>query len=108
MDIISLNKEIYDVQKRLQSSGGELYKLGKKAADTERSYRIALSKEIITLKSQGMPATLISDIARGNTADLKFERDVAENQFKAARDAISALQSSLSALQTINKHQSDI
>lgn len=108
MDIISLNKEIYDVQQRLQQSGRALYKLGKEVAEAEREYRIALRKEIITLKSEGMPATLIGDLARGATADLKFKRDCADNQFKASRDAISALQSALSALQTINKHQTDI
>lgn len=108
MELTSITKEIYDVQQRLQRAGGELYKLGRKSAEAERDYRIALRKEIIKLKADNMPATLIADLARGATADLKFDRDIAENQFKASRDAIGALQSAMNGLQSILKYQSDV
>jgi len=55
-----------------------------------------------------MSVTLIGDVARGNVADLKFNRDLAEQTYKASRDMLQALSNELSAMQSILKVQSKI
>lgn len=105
MEIVQLNKEIYDVAQRLQKAANEIYKLANKRALTERTYRLHLAQEIVKLRAEGIPSTLINDMARGNVADDKYQRDLAEGQYRAAIEAMEALKSQLSALQTIAKYQ---
>ena len=105
MELTQLTQEIYAVSKRLEKASTALYKLGDEKAETERVYRLRLTQEILTLKAEGMPATLISDVARGNVSDLRFQRDAAEARYKAAIESLGALKSQLSALQSILKYQ---
>lgn len=108
MEMIQLNKEIYDVAQRLQKAAAEIYKLSHKRAMTERTYRLHLAQEIVKLRAEGTPATIINDLARGSVADDKFQRDLAEGQYRSAIEAMEALKSQLSALQTVAKYQSEI
>lgn len=108
MELTQLTAQIYEVAQRLQKSTGEIYKLAQTKAHTERDYRMELSKEILRLRAEGIPATLIGDMARGNVAELKFKRDIADGQYKSSIEALEALKSSLTAYQTICKYQEDI
>lgn len=108
MDTVSINTEIYTVAQRLRKSADAMFPLGRERAKTEREYRSALAKEMFKLKAEGIQATLIPDMARGNTAELKFNRDLAEANFKAAIEATRSLQVTISALQSINKYQTDL
>jgi hypothetical protein len=72
------------------------------------AYRKALAAEILKLRTQSVPVTLIPDIARGNTSELKFERDLAETVWKGAIDYLRALESQLSGLQSILRHQDEV
>lgn len=108
MELKMISDEIYAVSKRLQKSADAIYKLGNEKAVSERDYRKALMMEILKLRSDGMPATLILDVARGNVSDLMFERDAAEARFKSAIESLEALKSQLSALQSLLKHLESI
>lgn len=108
MELQSITKEIYDATKRLDEAGHAVYKLALEKAETEREYRLALSQRITTLKAEGMSVTLISDVARGDVADLKFNRDLAEGKYKASMQALEALKAQVNALQTISKYQSEV
>lgn len=108
MELIKITQEMYEISQRLNKATNEIYKLAKKRAVTEREYRLELAKEIVRLRAEGLPATLVSDLARGNVADLKFERDLAEGQYRAAVEALEALKSQLSALQTVSKYQTEV
>ena len=108
MDLINISKEIYEASKRLAKGPAELFALARKNAEAERIYRKELAIEIMRLRLEGLPATLIMDIARGNCADRKWARDLAEAEWIAGRDGLRSLQAQVSALQTINKHQSEL
>lgn len=108
MELQTIAAEIIRVSKRLEASADALFELGKVKASSERDYRLALSQELLKLKSEGMPATLIGDIARGKLADYLFARDVAEARFRAGIEASSSLKSTLSALQSILRFQQDL
>jgi len=108
IDTVDIVKEIYDSAHRLQGAGDSLFLLAKTMAETERQYRRALGIEIIKLKTDKMQATLIPDIARGLTADLKFERDLAEARYKSGRDNLLSIQSQMNGLQSILRHQTEV
>lgn len=50
-------------------------------AKAEEAYRVELAKCELSLREEGLPATLIPDLARGNerVAGLKLQRDLAES-----------------------------
>lgn len=108
IETIKLTEEIHKASKRLSKGPAELFTLARKGAEAERAYRKALSMEIMKLRLEGLPATLIGDIARGNCADLKWARDLADAELTAGRDGLKAIITEVTALQSILRHQSDI
>lgn len=108
MDMVDLGQAIYETSMRIEKGVNELFKYAKVYAESEREYRLALAREIMDLRDAGLPATLISDVARGNMADFKYKRDLAEVSYKTAREMLGALQAELSGLQSIYRNQKDI
>lgn len=108
MDLITITKEIYESGKRLEKGSKELFSLAKEMAESEREYRRALQIEIMKLRDEKVQATLIPDIARGLTSDLKFKRDLSEARYKSARDSLDAIKAQANGLQSILRVQSDI
>lgn len=108
MELTPVVQELYNATKRIQASGQEVYRLGNIKAETERTYRIALAKAIVMLRADKVQATLISDLARGEVADLKFERDLSHDRYRSAISAMEALKIEINALQSIAKYQSEV
>jgi len=108
LELSDITREIYESGKRLEKGSKELFSLAKEMAETERDYRKALQIEITTLRTDKVQATLIPDIARGNTSDLKFKRDLAEARYKSARDSLNAIESQMNGLQSILRIQKEI
>lgn len=108
IDMIDVKEAIYASSQRLDKSSREIYSLARAKAESERDYRMALARKIMELRADGVQATLIPDIARGETSDLKFNRDLTRDIFNSARDSMRALQSQLSSLQSILRTQDDI
>ena len=108
MELTDIAKEIHDAAQRLGKGVDTLFMLAKASAETEQAYRSALGREIVKLKLEGQSATLIPDIARGATSELKFARDLAEARYTSGRDSIKAIMAQVNALQSILRHQTDI
>lgn len=108
MELTKVSQQIMETAHRLQNASKTVFTMGKEKAATERDYRIALMQEILKLKAEKMPATLIGEVARGRVADLLFLRDAAEVQFKSALASMDALKSSLSAYQSVLKYHEDL
>lgn len=108
IELASLNQMMIQTSNRINKATQEIYKMAKEKAQTEYEYRKALGQEIARLKAEGYQATLIPDVSRGNVAELKLKRDMAEVMFKSAIESLKALQSELNGLQSIAKYQSDI
>ena len=104
IELIEITQEMYAVSKRIDKASKEIFKLAKNKAEFEKIYREALAKEIIKLRSEGVQASLISDLARGNVAYLKYERDLAQDLFKSGISALEAVKTQASVLQTISKY----
>lgn len=108
VDTVEIAQEIYTAAKRLQKSGDRLFSLAREYAEAEQKYRQALGIELMKLRNEKVPVSIVGDVARANISDLKFERDMAEFRYKAGRDKAQALQAEISALQTLYKRQEDI
>ncbi len=78
---IELNKYRSDLNKAITI----IRERGKNRAIAERDYRVELAKEILLLRSSGIPVTIISDLCRGNEniAELKMNRDIAETLYES-------------------------
>lgn len=108
MDIITVTDELHAAYKRLESAGNTLFKLAREKAESEREYRQALALEIMRLREEGLPATLIADVARGDISELLFNRDMAEIKYKSACELLDSIKTQVSALQTIIKFRADV
>ena len=103
-----MTEELYNTGKRLKNGSDELYRLAKKKAETERDYRLAMYRHIMELRGEGHAVTLVGDLARGRCAQEKFNRDLADLQYVAAKEGLENLRVDVSALQTIMKYQNEV
>ena len=93
-------EEIRQQQKRVDTNVSSLKKTGKKFAEAERDYKIAVNKKALELKDGGMPVTLIQLVIYGypEIARLRFERDSAEIIYNANQEALNVAKLQLRVL----------
>lgn len=108
MELKDITRELYRGSKRLEEGSKDIFLLAKAMAETERDYRVALAKEKVKLRDEGMAIGLIEDVARGNLADLRFERDLSREKYIAGRDSMKAIAVQIGALQSILRIQQEI
>lgn len=108
MEHQQITQMILTTSQRINKATTVLHKQAKEKANAEFEYRQALAKEITTLKANGMQTTLIPDVARGNVADLKLKRDLADGIYRSSIESLKALQNELSGLQSILRIQSEV
>lgn len=106
IELSEIIKEMRETRTRLNIASKEIFKLATAKAEAERQYQIAKHQEILKLKSEGMAATLISDMVKGNehVADLRFQRDIAKDKYNGGKDSMKATITEASLLQTISKY----
>lgn len=90
---MDLMNELEELQNKLNISVKQLRKSGNNYAEAYTSYRIALAQELLRLKDNNTPATLCSDLARGNinVARKKFDEISKEAIYKANLESINSL-----------------
>lgn len=108
MELQTLTKAIWNTSQKIDKNINNLTSMARKYSEAEKQYRLELAKEIIKLRTEGVQATLIPDIARGNISNLKFDRDLAETEYKAYKQMLQSLQVELSGYQSILRIQQDI
>lgn len=64
---------------------------GKAYAQAEQLYKIALAKEMLILRDNKIPVTIMRDLCYGtpSIAKLRLDRDIAETMYKSALEAIN-------------------
>ena len=69
----------------------QLKKRGRAYALAEHDYKIALAKEMLSLRDAGEKVTIMRDLCYGtpSIAKLRLERDIAETMYKSALEAIN-------------------
>ena len=70
-----------------------MHDAGKRLAEAECAYRVALNSKIIELRAEGQPVTITPDMARGDrqVAAFRMERDLAKTDWECARQRIFVL-----------------
>ncbi len=83
--------EINDNISRLDQTLTQLKRYGNEYAKAESEYKIALRSEILRLRADGQPATLVLNLCYGTPeiAKLRLDRDIKENLYKACLEAIN-------------------
>jgi hypothetical protein len=66
---------------------------GSQLSENKKKYEVAKADLTMRLKAEGMPATLIRDLVRGDddVADLRFLRDVAQVNYDTEQEVINAI-----------------
>lgn len=108
MELTPVVQELYAATKRMSEASREVFRLARSKSEAEHTYRKALAVRIVMLRAEKMPATLLGDVARGDVADLKFERDLSSDTYRSAIAAMEALKVEINALQTIARYQSEL
>lgn len=90
MDIAKKLEMLEQSKKTLDSLTIELRKRGYALAVAERDYRKALAIKEVELRGRGnnYPANLVYDIARGQEAELRYKRDIAEIEYEICKDRL--------------------
>lgn len=107
VELQSVIEQMQDISNRLNKAQRVLFQFAREKAESERVYRMELATEILRLRSEGVQAVLIADLARGSVAQEKFERDFAEARFRSAIESIETLKVQISALQSILRYQTE-
>lgn len=99
--------EIKYCMKTLDRAVVDLKERGIAAAQSEHDYRIKLASRILQLRAEGIPVTILSDVARGEpeTAKLKLQRDIAESLCKSCEEGINVNKKKLEILKEQNKQE---
>ena len=103
MDLVN---ELNNLIKKLDISVKSLRNTGSDYAKAYTDYRVALAKELVRLKDDGMAVTIAYDVARGKPeiARLKFKEISNEAIYKANQESINALKLQIKIIQEqINK-----
>lgn len=108
MELVQVTQELYNASKRLNKASKEVFKLAEKRAMTESAYRQKLAEEIARLQVEKTPTTLIPDLAKGNTAYFKMERDLADGMYRSALSAMEAIKTEINALQSVAKYNNEV
>jgi len=94
--------ELGDKVKLLDEAVRQYGKRGQAYAQAEHDYRVALAGKMLADRANGIPATIMGDICRGDRAiaKLKLERDIAEVVYKSANEAIQSYKLQIRVLES--------
>ena len=80
---------------RLEDKNEELKELSIEKAERDKAYKIAKAKVIVRLRVESTPIGIINDIAEGEVANLKLEKELAEDNYYICLQAIENLRKEL-------------
>jgi len=78
--------------KKLDYAIKEHKERGRKYAECEQDYKVALAKFIVEKRAEGVPVTILNDVARGekHIAQARMERDIAQSLYDTCKEAINS------------------
>jgi hypothetical protein len=103
MEYQTISKELIECLKRLREQERTLSGAAKERAITEAAYRKSLAIEIMKLKQEGIQTSIIRDLAHANISDIILQRELQDSLFTAKRESMRAIETEISAWQTIAK-----
>lgn len=98
---MDLYEQIQRLTNELDQSIKQLAKNGEALAEAERNYKMTLRKEALKLKADNTAVTFINLTIHGipDVANARFDRDVAEANYKANQEHINITKLKLKLLE---------
>ena len=90
MSGLTLVNELNELSAQLVHGVRLMADYGRKLAQAEADYKIALAEKSLELRDEGMAVTLIDKVVYGKVATERFKRDTAEVLYKTAQENINA------------------
>lgn len=88
MDLVN---EINALSQKMTEGVRLMAKYGREFAQAEQDYQIAKMQEVLRLKDEGTPVTLIQLMIKGAVAKEMFQRDAAEVMYKSSVENVNVL-----------------
>ena len=87
---IQIMQKLEQAIQALEQGNIQLKSLGVKKSDAERKYKISLRQELLRLRLDKHPVSIIQDLAKGNDliSQLRLERDLSENSYTVCIEAM--------------------
>lgn len=103
MDGLQAVQQLNDLQIALNETINLMGIQGKELSEAERDYKIALRQHALSLKDDGMAATLINLTVYGvpDVAELRQRRDFAQSRYEVSKEKIMALKLNIRVLENI-------
>lgn len=100
--IVDLPNQLLSKLNELTQSIRLLREHGEKLAQAEHDYKVELSKEVMRLKADSQPATLINLIIHGqkSVAELRLRRDIAQVIYSANQEHINVTKLQIKILES--------
>jgi len=97
-----LNEQLNAKLKELNTALNSYRKRGEDFARARNKYAIALRKEMLILRDKGMPATILSEVCKGDEkiAELRLQRDIADAKYKSAKEMINGCKLEIKILES--------
>lgn len=92
---MELVRKMFELQNQLREEVKTMHKYGIEYAKAKREFLVVLAETEVKLRDSGVPATLVKDIAKGQTADERFKMDAAEVIYSTAQESINATKLSI-------------
>ena len=80
---------------KLHAKEEELKELSLEKAESERAYKVAKAKVIVRLRVEGTPVGIIQDLADGEVATLRLEKELKEDNYFIALQVIESYRKEL-------------
>ena len=109
-DYIEIGQAIYNLQQEMAETRGRLQRLAFDYSAHEKAYNMALHKKTLELKAEGQAIGIIDKIVKGyeEVAKEKFDRDLAEAEYKAAKASLDSMKAEMSGLQSLYRNQEEV
>jgi len=87
----------------LTAKNDEYIKLSEKYADAKRRYNISYATEVVKLRIEGTPITIIKDLVKGDkfVSDMGYEMDIAEGVLKACKESMADIRAALDSYRSL-------
>lgn len=110
MELTKMSTNLLDSMHEARALANHLEVLIEQKVSAEYDYQIASAKKRIALKDKNVPVSHIEGIIRGlpEVAELRLERDLADEKLKAAYKKLSILSDVMSGVQSLLKYQSEV
>lgn len=96
-----LMQEMQTLRVMLDRAVAEAKARGQNLAKCDHDYSVAKAKYILEQRAEGVPVTIITDLAKGdeNVARLRMERDIAQTLYDSSKEAINSYKLQLRIVQ---------